>query len=105
MDQAGPGFPPDPDGQPDWQHLAAVYDSAAEEVRLYVDGNLAATQAYTYGPTVDGSLRLGRGQTGDGFTGDASGRVDDAIAAGFAMSASDIRRIKSAETIDQVTQP
>jgi hypothetical protein len=104
IDQTGPGFPPFPDGQPDWQHLAAVYDSAAGEVRLYVDGNLAGTQAYTYGTTLDGSLRLGRGQSGGGFTGDASGRVDDAIAAGFAMSASDIRRIQFAETTDEVAR-
>jgi hypothetical protein len=102
VDELGRDGFPFPDGEPDWQAITALYDSAAGEVRLYVDGSVVATEAFTYGTTSDGSLRLGRGLQGGSFVGDATGRVDDAIAASFALTEASIRRLVNAETADDV---
>jgi len=43
-----------------WYHLAAIYDAANDELRLYVDGNLESTVAAPINPLhVDGRLLLG----------------------------------------------
>jgi len=102
IDQVGPGGLPFPDGLPDWQHLAAVYDASAGQIQLYIDGNLAAAADFSYGATVDGSLRVGRGLAGGEFTGSASGRVDDVIATNAALPAAAVRTLLGAETAADV---
>ncbi|MFN9332076.1 MAG: LamG domain-containing protein, partial [Planctomycetota bacterium] len=60
-----------------WRHLAGVHDGA--EVRLYVDGALAA-RAPAVGPrrTDDGPLLVGAGRDAAGRTAEAfAGRIDD----------------------------
>jgi hypothetical protein len=44
-----------------WTHLAGVYDAAAGQVRLYVDGQLAATQPWQHRWAAELSLQVGRG--------------------------------------------
>ena len=52
-----------------WTHLAAVHDPAANQIRLYVNGVLAASKTRTAAPThTPGSLRMGRSGT-DFFAG------------------------------------
>ncbi|WP_037625585.1 LamG domain-containing protein [Streptomyces aureus] len=44
-----------------WTHLVGIYDATAKEIRLYVDGKLAATTDWTYSPwNATGPLQLGR---------------------------------------------
>ncbi|ROO52330.1 carboxypeptidase family protein [Micromonospora sp. Llam0] len=44
-----------------WTHLAGVYDAAALQIRLYVDGQLAATAQYNNPPwRADGAMTVGR---------------------------------------------
>ncbi|MFV2083556.1 MULTISPECIES: LamG-like jellyroll fold domain-containing protein [unclassified Micromonospora] len=68
---------------PEWdyfgQHLAVVYDSARQEVRLYVDGYLSATgtAAYTAGWRADGGLQVGRALHNGSFGQYLTGVVDE----------------------------
>jgi|GEM_PF-890775 len=44
-----------------WTHLAGVYDAAALQIQLYVDGQLAATAQYNNPPwRADGAMTVGR---------------------------------------------
>ncbi|WP_037672139.1 LamG domain-containing protein [Streptomyces griseus] len=44
-----------------WTHLVGVYDATAKELRLYVNGKLTATRAWTYTPwNATGPLQVGR---------------------------------------------
>ncbi|WP_328647453.1 LamG domain-containing protein [Amycolatopsis sp. NBC_00348] len=45
-----------------WTHVAATYDSQAKQIRLYVNGVLAGTQARTSGFNATGPLAIGRGK-------------------------------------------
>jgi hypothetical protein len=44
-----------------WTHLAGVYDAVNGQLRLYVNGTLAATTSYTAGWNATGPLVVGRG--------------------------------------------
>jgi hypothetical protein len=45
-----------------WTHVAGVYDAVGSELRLYVAGNLVATQPYSASTfTASGGLVVGRG--------------------------------------------
>src|SRR5699024_7438442 len=46
----------------EWRHLVGVHDAEANELRLYVDGELAATQASKGSTLTDGTFAVGRGQ-------------------------------------------
>jgi hypothetical protein len=73
----------------DWQHLAGVYDSAAGQLRLYVDGRRAGTAAFSSGWASAGSFVVGRGLFGgpaDWF----AGRVDQLRAWNRALSDTDV---------------
>ncbi|MCW6004753.1 DNRLRE domain-containing protein [Micromonospora sp. CPCC 205371] len=45
-----------------WVHLVGVYDAAAQQIRLYVDGQLIATAARTARWQANGPLAIGRAQ-------------------------------------------
>ena len=47
-----------------WYHVAGVRNKAAGTMKLYVDGRLEATTAYTGGWTASGVLNIGRGKWG-----------------------------------------
>ncbi|MGW0826210.1 LamG-like jellyroll fold domain-containing protein [Streptomyces sp. NPDC002845] len=52
---------------PGWvHHLALVYDDAADEIKLYVDGQLSARAPYHHAWNATGGLRIGRALTADG---------------------------------------
>ncbi|WP_405737017.1 LamG-like jellyroll fold domain-containing protein [Streptomyces sp. NBC_01537] len=51
-----------------WTHLVGVYDAPAQELRLYVNGKLTGTQAWTYTPwNATGPLQIGRTVSGGGY--------------------------------------
>jgi hypothetical protein len=102
IDQLGPGGLPFPDGAPDWQHLAMVYHAPAGEVRLYVDGNLAAAQGYTFPAAAGGVFRVGRGKIGSGFEGSRPGRTDDVVVFDNALDEAQIRTLVGAETVAHI---
>jgi hypothetical protein len=59
-----------------WTHLTGVYDAAAKQIRLYVDGRLNATTAFTTPWKASGPLMIGAGwygSAGSFFPGD----IDD----------------------------
>ncbi|WP_020389212.1 LamG-like jellyroll fold domain-containing protein [Kribbella catacumbae] len=63
----------------EWVHLAGVYDVAAGEARLYVNGQLAGSQPAKVLANVAGNVVLGRAKQGNqgGSTAHLSGMVDD----------------------------
>ncbi|MFI7297473.1 LamG-like jellyroll fold domain-containing protein [Streptomyces sp. NPDC050121] len=59
-------------------YLALAYDNAANEVRLYADGEMAARVPYTSTWSATGGLQVGRELTADGgWGGHLRGAVDD----------------------------
>ncbi|MGW4890354.1 LamG-like jellyroll fold domain-containing protein [Streptomyces murinus] len=61
----------------EWTHLVAVHDATAQQIRLYVNGQLQGTDAAPEAWESDGPLQVGRavwkGEYGDYF----SGSIDD----------------------------
>ena len=47
-----------------WTHLVGVYDAAARQIRLYVDGELAGASAFTGAWPATGPLQVGRAKHG-----------------------------------------
>jgi len=60
-----------------WYQVTGVYDGAAHQLRLYVNGQLQGTTAYNGGFTATGDTIIGRGKYG-GNPGDyANGKIDE----------------------------
>jgi Concanavalin A-like lectin/glucanases superfamily len=55
-----------------WTHLAGVFDAAAGQVRLYVDGAQAASAPATHAWAASGAFSIGRGLGADPFVGDVA---------------------------------
>jgi hypothetical protein len=55
-----------------WTHLAGVYDAAAHELRLYVDGGLAGVRTGVTTWNASGPFHIGRGLSGGRFAGTVS---------------------------------
>lgn len=61
-----------------WTHLVGIYDASAKEVRLYVDGKLAATKDWTYTPwNATGPLQLGRKLSSGSYGEFTNGAISD----------------------------
>ncbi len=60
-----------------WTYLAGVYDARTKEVRLYVNGALAATTAAPAGWNATGDFAVGRSRSAGKETGWLAGDVDD----------------------------
>lgn len=60
-----------------WTHLAGVYDPAAQEIRLYVDGVKAAWKKGTATVNATGPLQVGRGRQAGAAATPFTGDVDD----------------------------
>jgi predicted ribosomally synthesized peptide with SipW-like signal peptide len=75
----------------EWHHVALVQDTAADEVRVYVNGSLVATDGGT-GPVNGTTGDLGLGVRGDGF-GQFVGDVDDVRIYARAFSTSEVQSL------------
>ncbi|MDX3247540.1 LamG domain-containing protein [Streptomyces sp. ME18-1-4] len=76
-------------------YVALAYDNAANEVRLYVDGETAARAPYTSAWSATSGLQVGRGLTADGgWGGYLHGAVDDVRVYEGAVSDGDLPLIK-----------
>jgi hypothetical protein len=51
-----------------WTHVAGVYDSAAGQARLYVNGVLSGTAAFTTPWSATGAFRLGKARFGSSYS-------------------------------------
>jgi RHS repeat-associated protein len=76
-----------------WTHLAGVYDAAAGQIRLYVNGTLAKEVAYTSPWEATGALQLGRHKAG-GYGGYHKGGLDDVQVYSEALTASQVSAVR-----------
>ncbi|MFC4495206.1 LamG-like jellyroll fold domain-containing protein [Streptomyces ovatisporus] len=74
-------------------HLTGVYDDAADEVRLYVDGRLAQTVARESDFASSERFIVGRGLSDNKFFQGLDGTVDDVQAFGKAISSAEARSL------------
>jgi hypothetical protein len=81
-----------------WTHVAGVFDATAGQVRLYVNGVLAGSAAWTYGWPSTGPFEIGRAwYSPDGGPGRVAsswaGDIDDVLVYHGAATASQIRKV------------
>ncbi|WP_139131657.1 LamG domain-containing protein [Streptomyces sp. WMMB 714] len=74
-------------------HLTGVYDDAADQVRLYVDGRLAQTVERTDDFASSERFIVGRGLSGNEFFQGLVGAVDDVQAFGRAVSSAEAKAL------------
>jgi hypothetical protein len=76
-----------------WTHLAGVYDAAAGQLRLYVNGTAAGTGAYGGGWHAPGPLRIGQGRW-NGVPADFfPGSIDDVRAYDRPLTAAEVASV------------
>lgn len=73
-----------------WTHLVGMYDATAKQIRLYVDGKLAATNDWTYTPwNATGPLQLGRKLSSGTYGEYTNGAISDIRLYPMALPAAD----------------
>ncbi|MEV5894570.1 LamG-like jellyroll fold domain-containing protein [Nonomuraea fuscirosea] len=84
----------------EWTHLTGVYDSAAGQISLYVNGRLESTVAVPPPWNATGPLTIGRGKVGGAAADNWQGDVDEVRAYGRAMFADEVADlVNSAATL------
>jgi hypothetical protein len=76
-----------------WTHLAAVHDSAADQIHIYVNGSLVGSSAFAAAWHADGALQVGRLWWSGGWADHFPGVVDDVRAYPRALSAPEITNV------------
>ncbi|MCC3763009.1 LamG domain-containing protein [Glycomyces sp. TRM65418] len=89
-----------------WTHVAAVYDAAAERIRLYIDGDLQGSTAVPFEQwQATGLLSVGCGALKDGTTyGSMTGSIDDAVVFQQALTGDQIAELMDGQHIPSVLQ-
>ncbi|WP_314174003.1 LamG domain-containing protein [Streptomyces winkii] len=77
----------------EWTQLTGVYDDAADEVRLYVDGRLGETAEREQDFGSDGRFVVGRGLSDNEFFQGLQGTVDNVKAFGRALTSAEARAL------------
>jgi hypothetical protein len=88
----------------EWTHLAAVYDAAAGELRLHVNGAEAVTATFTGGFDATGPFVIGRGLNGVP-TGYWPGAVDEVRAYSRELSEAEVHALVSRDAVALGTWP
>ncbi|MGP4093856.1 LamG-like jellyroll fold domain-containing protein [Nonomuraea sp. KM90] len=84
----------------EWTHLTGVYDSAAGQISLYVNGRLEGTAAVTQAWNATGPLTIGRGRVNGAASDYWPGDVDEVRVYGRAMFADEVAElVNSAATL------
>ncbi|MFC4114803.1 LamG-like jellyroll fold domain-containing protein [Nonomuraea zeae] len=84
----------------EWTHLTGVYDSAAGQISLYVNGKLEGTAAVTPPWNATGPLTIGRGKVNGAASDYWPGDVDEVRVYGRAMFADEVADlVNSAATL------
>jgi hypothetical protein len=76
-----------------WYHLVGVRDSVDQQLRLYVDGQLAGTTGYCPGAAATGHTVIGRGQFNDAMVDFWRGDLDQVHVYDRALSADEIQQL------------
>jgi hypothetical protein len=84
-----------------WTHLAGVYDPAAQQIKLYVNGTLVATTPHTGKPDwASGPVRIGRTGWGANAAVDHwPGAIDEVQIHDRALSAADVSALAGANNV------
>ncbi|MEJ3750146.1 LamG domain-containing protein [Actinomycetes bacterium KLBMP 9797] len=77
----------------EWAHVVGVYDAAAKQIRLYVDGELAGTAPHTSGFHATGEFVLGRGKWEGVLTNQWRGALDEVRAYSRVLTTAEIQGI------------
>jgi hypothetical protein len=75
-----------------WYHVVGVYDSAAGQIQLYLNGTLAATAAFTTPWAATGPLAVGRGKWGSP-TDYWAGKIDEVRIYQRALTAAEVQSL------------
>ncbi|MGV9360565.1 LamG-like jellyroll fold domain-containing protein [Amycolatopsis sp. NPDC003731] len=78
-----------------WYHVVGVRDAASGTLKLYVDGQLAATKSVCLGEASTGHTVIGRGKYGGGPVDFLNGAVDQVHVYDRALSDSDVSALYS----------
>ncbi|MEU1277645.1 LamG domain-containing protein [Streptomyces sp. NPDC005805] len=84
-----------------WTHVAGVHDAATKKMRLYLNGDLAASADAGTTWNADGPLQFGRLMYGDAVTDHMKGSIDEAVVWQEALSSEQIRDEARAVTSEQ----
>ncbi|WP_342028288.1 LamG domain-containing protein [Actinopolyspora xinjiangensis] len=74
-----------------WTHLVGVHDGAANEIRLYLNGSLVSTRAYTGDVVTEGELAIGRARNDGAAAEYWEGAVDEVRAYDRVLTGGEIR--------------
>lgn len=77
-----------------WTHLLGVYDAAAGQIKLYVNGSLVATTAFTSSWEATGALQIGRRKAGGTYGEYHKGALADIQVYGEALTATQAAAVK-----------
>ncbi|MFD4995012.1 LamG domain-containing protein [Streptomyces buecherae] len=80
-------------GLGEWAHVVAVYDHDAGQMKLYVNGSLKATEAFTTPWLARGHVTLGAAEYADGFGGFFRGDLDEARLYDRVISEDEVRQL------------
>jgi len=83
----------------EWTHLAAVYDAAAGQIRIYVNGVLAGTAVHNGGFNALGPLIVGRNKDGNRVGNWWKGAVDEVRGYNRVLTQDEIRGIVSGDAV------
>lgn len=86
-----------------WVHLAAVHDDAADQLRLYVNGQLQATTTVTATWPAGGALQVGRARAGGKPAEGWQGALDEVRVLQRAATAGEIQEM--VDTCDDIGPP
>jgi hypothetical protein len=73
-----------------WTHLVGVYDTGANQLRLYVNGTLQSTTTVSSVANATGALQVGRGMSNGGYASYWSGSIDQVRMYSHALADSDV---------------
>ncbi|MWA07610.1 hypothetical protein F8568_046340 [Actinomadura sp. LD22] len=83
-----------------WAHLTGVYDQAAKQYRLYVNGELKATAAGVTPLASGGSFQIGRSLYNGNFLNYWAGGIDDVAVFSQALSDTQVQQLSSGTVPD-----
>ncbi|GLW90709.1 signal peptidase I [Actinokineospora globicatena] len=83
-----------------WMWIVGVWDAAASQMRLYVNGTLEATVSRSGGWNGNGSISIGRGQRNGSYVEYWPGRIDEVALYNRVLSTADVEDLYTRPTLD-----
>ncbi|WP_367667004.1 LamG-like jellyroll fold domain-containing protein [Streptomyces sp. DG2A-72] len=88
-----------------WTHVVGVFDNPNSQVKLYVDGKLVGTAAYSTLWDARGGTLLGATETARTPNGFFSGDLDEVQIFDYQLTGADVTRLHSKQPVDSGTRP